>query len=488
MPIRVPRTVAARPAPSTRLLFTIIAVVALVLGSALPALAHVELASSSPAQGARLVEAPSALELEFSVAAEPAGDGIVLRDAAGEEVEAAVTQVSPTVVTVEPQSELPNGGFTLSWTMRAGDAHPRNGSVAFAVADLAAADPTRATGDGLATQSAQGVMGLPSAQADPAMPAGERVGVVGRWLAMTGVLLGVGALAFAVTSLVGSAREIQGTANWIRRAGVAVVAGSIIELVGSSWLLAGSLPSALLPGSLLDVASGPFGFAVFLRAAGGVALVRGVAPTALPVRHQDRDAASGGGATALLTRTGARLRFDLDRSLVAVGGAAAVVASYVFDGHTVTASPAPLVRIAAVVHVAAAGVWIGGVLMLGWVLAGRRARRIPLEAAELAVRFSRVAAGALVATGVAGLALAWAILDSPGELVSTPWGRVLLAKLALVGVAASLGGYNHKVVVPALEASEDDSHGHLLAKVVRIESVVLLLVVVATAVLVGAAS
>lgn len=217
---------------------------------------------------------------------------------------------------------------------------------------------------------------------------------------------------------------------------------------------------------------------------------RVVQPSETPAAMPESGTQPGGVATvARPTDSVATYRLDLSRSLVAVGGAAAIALSYLFDGHTASASPALLVKGADLAHVVAAGVWVGGVLMLGRTLAGRWRRGTKLDAAGLAIRFSRVAALALATVAVAGLVLTWSILDSPSELVATGWGRLLLAKLAVVGVAAALGGYNHRYVVPAV-ASEGDGEvaADLLRRIARIEAVVLMAVVAITAALVGAAS
>ncbi len=85
--------------------------------------------------------------------------------------------------------------------------------------------------------------------------------------------------------------------------------------------------------------------------------------------------------------------------------------------------------------------------------------------------------------------LAWVILDSVGELFTTPWGRTLIAKLAAVAVAAALGAYNHFVVVPRLaDTDSDEGASDLIRRTVRIESATLVVVVALTAILVGAAS
>ena len=170
-------------------------------------------------------------------------------------------------------------------------------------------------------------------------------------------------------------------------------------------------------------------------------------------------------------------------------GAAAVIASYLFDGHTVSKGDRLWTSIVDAVHVAGGAVWAGGVFMLVAVLWRRHRNGSDLRALQLAIRFSVVASMALVAVAIAGLALTVIVLDSPSELWSTDWGRTLLAKSVFVAAAAGAGGYNHKVLIPELTRSLDD---HRLAgrfrRVVTGEAVALIGVLIATAILMGAAS
>ena len=106
----------------------------------------------------------------------------------------------------------------------------------------------------------------------------------------------------------------------------------------------------------------------------------------------------------------------------------------------------------------------------------------------LAARFSVVAAGALVVVAVSGFLLAWSVLDAPSELWTTPWGRLLMAKTALVLVAAGIGGYNHWILIPAMEASPATPLTDRFRVTATIEAGVLGGVVVVTAFLVAAAS
>jgi copper transport protein len=173
----------------------------------------------------------------------------------------------------------------------------------------------------------------------------------------------------------------------------------------------------------------------------------------------------------------------------AVVGAVAVVAAYLFDGHTVTKGDRIWTALADVLHVTGAAVWAGGLLMLTMVLWRRHRHGRDVRALQLAIRFSVVATSALMALGLAGAALTVIVLDSPSELWATEWGLTLIAKTLFVAVAAAAGGYNHKVLVPRLEAAPDDLDlAHRFRAIVTGEAIAIAAVLVATALLMGAAS
>lgn len=461
---------------------------------ATPALAHVELSSSSPDHGAVLNMPPTQIVLDFSTAAVPAGDGVTLIRGDGSIVPSTIEQTSGEQIALTPTGNLDSGGYSVTWSMRAGDAHPRTGVVTFEVTAVQTGADSTATVDDSVTLTPEAVQAATPPQFEtPSTTVGEWFGRVGLWAAMLGTLIAIGAFAFAATSLTGTKREVQEAGYWIRRSGVLIVGGTLLEVVGLSAVLAGSIVGGLAPWSIASAVSGSFGVAVLLRLVGGIAMVQGAAVSVsehpVPLLHTARF--GGGGRTAVLDRPALRAvyRLDIHHSMVALAGVATAALSYVFDGHTVTTAPAVIVRVASVTHVIAAGVWVGGVLLLSVTLANRRRRSEPLDGAAMAIRFSRVAAVALLAVAVAGFALAWAILDSPSELVSTTWGRLLLLKLAAVGAAAAMGAHNHFRVIPSMsEPDPDEDLSERLRKTVRAEAFVLLAVVGITALLVGAAS
>ncbi len=492
----------ARSSVMARVVGAFLLVVAVLMVGALPALAHAELVTSTPAEGSTVVGTPEAIVLEFSAPTEPAGEPIKLVDEAGQELPATVVQVSEMVIEIRPDEELAAGSHGVVWSVKAGDQHPRTGVVTFGVIEQPASAVADAPDDPLATTDQ--ASNDPSASEPTVAPieiestrsvVGELLGPIGRWVALLGTLIGIGSLAFAATALTGSRREVHNAAFWVRRSGIAVVLGTVLEVAAAVMVINGSAFAALWPPNALEIIWSTFGIAVLLRLVGGIAMTTGmglihiVDLDASPRIDDQTYRPNSDLQTLEMPRVVETYRLDLSHSVVAVLGTAAVTMSYLFDGHTVTASPGFIVKLSDLVHVAGAGVWVGGVLMLSWVLTGRHRRGVPLQAGELAVRFSRVAGVALGAVGVAGLILTWAILDTPSELVSTPWGRLLILKVVAVAVAASIGAYNHLYVVPRLELDAGDTMaGDELRRTVRIEGVVLISVVVATAILVGLSS
>ena len=73
--------------------------------------------------------------------------------------------------------------------------------------------------------------------------------------------------------------------------------------------------------------------------------------------------------------------------------------------------------------------------------------------------------------------------DVPADLLTTPWGRVLLVKAGLVAAVAVMGYVNNRYAVPALDAWAPGS-ARVLRRTVTAEAAVMIVVVLVTAVLV----
>lgn len=502
---------------------------AIVVTTATEVAAHTGFESSDPADGTTVDEPVTTITLVFTGAAEPTGTGFQILDPDGQVREPTATSTtdgSTWVLQFDPA--IGPGVVGVRWMVKAPDAHPIEGSFSFTtqggVPDVQF-EPSPAASE-------------PSARSDPsdagaAVPTtaleefldtsrdstagARRLAVASRVLTLLGTLVGVGALVFAVAVLRGHHDDIVHVLMWVRRAGVLVALGGSSELIAQTVVEAGGGWSALWsPSSVGAVVTSSFGVAVALRVVGGLALARGARvevaaagqtpdpvlairelipagaafATGRPVPSADgpRSTRPGGGDEPYVHHGDQAWR-PAGESAGVFAGAVAVIASYLFDGHTVSKGDRLLTSLVDAVHVTGGAVWAGGVFMLAAVLWRRHRSGAELRALQLAIRFSVVATIALVAVAIAGLVLTVIVLDSPSELWSTDWGRTLVAKSIFVAVAAGAGGYNHKVLVPELTRSFDD---HRLARrfrrVVTGEALALIGVLLATAILMGAAS
>jgi putative copper export protein len=129
------------------------------------------------------------------------------------------------------------------------------------------------------------------------------------------------------------------------------------------------------------------------------------------------------------------------------------------SGHPEIGSLAGIDVIAGTIHIAAAGAWLGGLVILVGV--ARPATQSLSKAARVRTlapvvsRFSVLAllsVSALVATGVYR---SWAQVRTLEALTGDPYGIVLLAKLAAFVPVVALGAINNRWTVPQLRRSAE---------------------------------
>lgn len=158
------------------------------------------------------------------------------------------------------------------------------------------------------------------------------------------------------------------------------------------------------------------------------------------------------GRTALCAMAGLALvwagcwvRRSASGDILRLIGAVLVLTSFALSGHVVTAGPRWLTTPPLLLHAAVAAFWIGSLLPLHRALA-----RPVSEAGPLLQRFSRVAVWAVPVLIAAGLVMAWFQVRHPEALVTTDYGRTLLAKLILVGILLGLAALNRFRLTPGL--------------------------------------
>ena len=155
-------------------------------------------------------------------------------------------------------------------------------------------------------------------------------------------------------------------------------------------------------------------------------------------------------------------------------GALLIAVSYTFVGHSL-GDPRWLLASLLTLHLLAAAFWIGALLPL------RHAVGQP-EGARLLHRFGNVASLTVALLVVVGLIFAWLMTGSFSNLLSTAYGKTLLAKLGVVSGLMALAALNKWRFVPALASGTPAAVPHL-RRSIQIEAIAVLLILMATATL-----
>lgn len=142
------------------------------------------------------------------------------------------------------------------------------------------------------------------------------------------------------------------------------------------------------------------------------------------------------------------------------------------------------------VHLILISIWVGEVIVAGLLAL----RHLPdneaasrTDCSHYVAALSRSATVALVGIGVTGALSTWRVLESPGDLIGSPYGMTLLIKVGLVLCAMALGGFNRFLVMPSLHQSlqhaEEPTRDvtHRFARVLQVEAIILVAVVISAA-------
>lgn len=195
-------------------------------------------------------------------------------------------------------------------------------------------------------------------------------------------------------------------------------------------------------------------------------------PTILASRIGDAFWLRGAGLLLLLAAF-ARANWALPMAAI---GAFMVVASYVTMGHTTLYRPRQELVALVLVHLLAVSFWAGSLLPLA-----RIAQREDAASAASAIEaWSRVALRAVIVLAAAGLLAAWFLVGRFDLLVTSWYGWGLLAKVGVVSLMFALAVRHRASLVPAVAAGLPGS-GTRLARSIRIEFVIALLVFYAAA-------
>ena len=394
------------------------------------AFAHASIRSSSPTYRQELQRSPSQVELTFDQIVDLVPRAIVVYDARGRIVSKGVRLRDSGHVVAAGLRPLPKGAYTVRWRALSGDGHVVSGVFTFGVR-IRAPEPLQAYGASGPTRAEDAV----------------------RWLYFICLALLVGGLGFRLLVLPRSVPpRLERSFFWMT--GIGVVGA--LEVGIAAFLLraedALQLPLGnFLYGDLSPFANGTRFGAAFIVMTLGFALVAAVL------------------FLAWLTERRALL-------WVAFGLALAFASGLSLSGHSaVDRGDSKWSELADWVHLSAASLWVGGLVMLVLVFVGSR---------ELAARaflgFSRLAPVLIALLLSAGVYLSVLRLPQLSDLWTTSYGQVLLVKLALVAVALAWGGAHHFLVAPRVVRSSRGVARSLLG-----ESAVAMSILLVAAVLVN---
>lgn len=398
-----------------RLVLVLGILLAVVGGGAAPASAHASLLTTDPVADSVLDAAPTAVGLDFTEGIQVQPDGVRVLNGAGERVDQGSASSTGTSVTAPLRSGLPDGGYVVAWRVVSEDGHPINGAFRFSI--------------GVRTEVGEDV--VDQAFSGSADARDEWAGRILRSLTYVAVLGACGAV------LVGGGLRREGEPSPVNRvvgglAALGIVA-STAQVPFQASLVSGQGLGSVADQPVLELAlADGFGWSVLMVCLGLLAIVL---------------------TTGLAFRTAVRWTATVGAVLAPLG--------LVVTGHTRTMSPALVGYLADAVHVYAGAIWFGGLCALLATIRRRR-RAVDLEAAAEAVhRFSgwaMVSAGLVV---VAGLVLTWIEVRSLSGLVDTSYGKLLLAKVAVVGLVLLAAAWNRFRFIPSLVADHGD-HGALV--------------------------
>jgi copper transport protein len=435
--------------------------------------AHARLEGTSPPQGAVVRHEPSAVVFEFDEPVEGNFGAVRVYDAAGERVDegdAFHPDGEGPKLAVHLKPGLPDGTYTATYRVVSADGHIVSSGFVFSIGKEGKA---------------------------PAETVGELIGGAGN----------------------GKVTEVAyGLARALEYAAIAPAVGGVAFLL-LCWLPALGVAGGVGEGSR-RLASGAF--ARRLRLVLWVAAGIGLLATAAQIVLEGAEAAGVSGFSAItktIVEETLETRFGTVWGLALLAWIAVAVLAPFLTGRSSLKAAAPLVAVPLLylclcpalgghgssqspvalnftvnaIHVAAMAVWLGGLGTLLLVLpAATRSAATPADRGRLLAgplgRFSTLALAMVALIMATGLIQAYVYVRHFGDLLSTGYGRAVLAKFLLLLCVLGLAAYNRRRSVPRLEAIAERGEspgrpGVLLRRALRAEVALLVAVIGVTAAL-----
>jgi putative copper resistance protein D len=135
---------------------------------------------------------------------------------------------------------------------------------------------------------------------------------------------------------------------------------------------------------------------------------------------------------------------------IATLGALGAAGSFALTGHTGSIGPGDLPRFIVYLHLTGVAYWIGALVPLLIVAAGHDLKRV----AAILQRFSAIAAVAVGGLIIAGATLLLLLLGTVEAALTSPYGQLVLLKLAFVGGLLALAAVNKLRLTPGIAKGE----------------------------------
>ncbi|MBF6211941.1 bifunctional copper resistance protein CopD/cytochrome c oxidase assembly protein [Nocardia puris] len=153
---------------------------------------------------------------------------------------------------------------------------------------------------------------------------------------------------------------------------------------------------------------------------------------------------------ALIVAVGSRLALRWAWTPLLLAGSVLTMMPLALTGHSSSGGSHDIATNSLILHLISAAVWVGGLFA---VLA--HALRGGAHTDVAARRFSLVATFAFVVIGVSGVINSWVRVPF-GDLFTTTYGRLVLAKVAALAVLGVIGWFQRKAALPALAENPRD--------------------------------
>jgi copper transport protein len=420
--------------------------------------AHAKMLASKPSDRQTLMQIPKAVELTFSARLQPTEmNSIVVTDQNGTRVDKKTVVLSDDGRKMSAElEEVGSGTFTVEWKALSADDHPMNGKFSFIIAGKRA--------ETTATRETDNIKTISENQT-PAQKSGTSpFQSLARWFSYLAMMTLFGGFVFllfvlkpalAPNLIIGEkvpafGQSVKKFTGLTRLSLLIIIVSAFASLVlQTSSLLDLSVAEALAPANLVRVLTGTgYGTPWFLQIALTLAIF---AITFFFARRQNGDPVKdfSRGGQALLW-TGLILSAFLLLTLSLTGHARAAQEEYKFAVFSDW------------LHLAAAGVWVGGIFQLALTLP-KSVSGLP-DLTRLAVlsrvisRFSGLAVGCTILLALTGIYNSWIHLLGIRDLYNTPYGIILLVKIILFLLMLPLGGFNRFFIRPRVEKLVGDSN------------------------------